>query len=66
MPELGQGKPMGLNVLIDGKDLNMELDTGAAVSLMSEATFHSSWPGRQLQDRLRAYSKEPLRCWEGP
>ena len=41
--------------------LNMEVDTGAAMSLMSQSIFQGMWPGRDLQlskVRLRAYTKE--------
>ena len=48
---------------MDGKPLTMELDTGAAVSLVSESTYQEYWPDRQLQEcktRLSTYSGEPL------
>ena len=41
----------------------MELDTGASYSLMAEATFKETWPGRQLsptQVRLHTYSGNSL------
>ena len=39
----------------------MEVDTGASVSIMSEAVYHKLWPGRSLSTspiRLQTYSKE--------
>ena len=59
----GQGKPLEVQVSVDGKSLCMELDTGAAVSLVSAETFQRLWPGRELQEsstRLCTYSREPL------
>ena len=35
----GSTKPLVVNVCLNGKDLEMELDTGASVSLMSEEKF---------------------------
>ena len=35
--------------------MSMEVDTGAGLCLMSEATFRCLWPGLDL-----AYSKEPI------
>ena len=43
--------------------VNMEVDTGVCVSLMSYRTFTRLWPGRSLGSadvRLQTYSKEPL------
>ena len=59
----GKGKPLEIQVMLDSKSLCMELDTGAAVSLVSVETFHRLWPGRPLQvssTRLCTYSREPL------
>ena len=60
-------KPTQINLLVDlqleGKPLRMEVDTGAAVSLVSEATYWSLFPMVQLQSsttKLRTYSGEPL------
>ena len=44
----------------------MEVDTGATVSIMSETTFQSLWPGRRLdctEVRLQSYSKETILEW---
>ena len=40
--------------------LSMEVDTGAAHSLISEKTFESLWPGRPTDIRLQSYSKVPI------
>ena len=60
-------KPTQINLLVDvqleGKPLRMEVDTGAAVSLVSEETYWSLFPMVQLQSsmtKLRTYSGEPL------
>ncbi len=48
---------------INGRDVTMELDTGAAVSLVSEMMFQSLWPDVSLQQasvRLQTYSGDPL------
>ena len=54
-------------VLIDDRPLDMEVDTGAAFSLISEATFSKLWgsdPTPPLQPSglpLRTYTGEPIR-----
>ena len=40
--------PISVCVQCDGKEVAMELDTGASVSLMSENVYHKLWPGRSL------------------
>ena len=43
--------------------VGMQVDTGAAVSIMPEATFRQLWPNRELlpsQIRLQAYTKVPI------
>jgi len=40
--------PISVCVQLDGKEVAMELDTGASVSLMSENVYHKLWPGRSL------------------
>jgi len=59
-----RAKPLKVEVKLDGKPLSMELDTGASVSLVSEATFRSLYkyrPIRQSGVRLRTYSGEMLK-----
>ena len=40
--------PIKVKVRVDECVISMEVDTGAAMSLMSEATFSKLWPGREL------------------
>ena len=52
-----------VKVRVDECIVRMEVDTGAAMSLMSEATFSGLWLGRVLQPsqvRLQSYSKESI------
>ena len=56
-------KPFQLTLVVEGKEVIMELDTGAGVSLVSEETYQRYWPGRALQHstvRLRTYTGESL------
>ena len=55
--------PIRVKVKLDECLVGMEVDTGAAVSIMSEAIFRELWPTRELlpsQIRLQAYSKAPI------
>ena len=55
--------PIRVKVKLDECLVGMEVDTGAAVSIMSEAIFRVLWPTRELlpsQIRLQAYSKAPI------
>ena len=55
--------PIVVKLRVDDCTINMELDTGASVSIMSEHTFQGLWPGRSLLStdlKLRSYSKEPI------
>ena len=57
------GQPLEVDLLLDGKPLCMEVDTGAAVSLVSEKTYRSFFPERCLQPSkacLRTYSVESI------
>ena len=56
-------RPLEVSLHIEGKPLVMELDTGAAVSLVSEYTYRCLCPNKPLQEtttRLRTYSGEQL------
>ena len=56
-------KPLEVNLQLEGKPLRMEVDTGAAVSLVSEETYWSLFPTVPLQSsttKLRTYPGEPL------
>lgn len=66
-PVTGQKtNPFVLTLMVDGVKLPMEIDTGASVSIISENTFKSSWPGKtapvleHAKARLRTYSREEL------
>ena len=55
--------PITVDVKVDDCLINMEVDTGASLSLMSNSTFQGLWPGRSLdttQVRLQSYSKAPI------
>ena len=60
-------EPLIATVTINHKQLRMEIDTGASVSLISEQTFQTLWtkkhaPGlRRPEVQLRTYSGERLR-----
>lgn len=56
-------KPLEVDLTLEGKHLRMELDTGAAQSLISEKTYKSlfpSWPLLPATAKLRTYSGESL------
>ena len=55
--------PMMVKVRVDDCEIDMEVDTGASHTLMSESTFTCLWPGRSLHHtpiRLQSYSKQPI------
>ena len=56
--------PLKTTLLVEGHQLTMEIDTGAAVSLVSEETVHSSFmkdlPCQSTDIRLRTYTGEPV------
>ena len=55
--------PITISVQINDKQVLMELDMGAAVSLVSEDTHKKHWPEYKLQEsmaRLKTYSGEHL------
>ena len=59
-----QGKPMVMDLTLNGKPLTMKLDTGAAVSLVSSTSFHSLLPELELTPSavpLRTYSGERMK-----
>ena len=62
-PEVVRSPPITVKVRIDNCEIDMEVDTGASHSLMSEGTFRSVWPRRSLHPtsiRLQGYSKQPI------
>ncbi len=42
-----QVQPLVVSVKVNNVDLKMELDTGASVSIISEATYNHHWPQGQ-------------------
>ena len=60
-----RASPIEVSVTVDGVPMTMELDTGAAVSVISEHTYHSTWPHdrpalQPSSTKLRTYSGEEL------
>ena len=56
-------KPTGVEILLDGKPVTMELDTGAPVSLMSREMLDNLFPGCTLQPcslPMQTYLGEPV------
>lgn len=57
--------PVMARLTVDGAQLEMEVDTGAGISLVSEATYTNLWPKnppvlQQTHVRLRTYTGEPV------
>ena len=55
--------PLQVAMEIDSHQLLMEVDTGAAYSLITDTTFKEFWPDRRLNKsdvRLCTYSVEPI------
>ncbi len=58
-----KSQPIEVTVFVNGTDLQMEVDTGAALSLISESTWSAKFPTCSLQPtdvKLRTYSGDPL------
>ena len=56
--------PYKVTVGVDDCPVEMEIDTGAALSLVSEATFRKTWTDRSMEPStvsLCSYSGEPIR-----
>ena len=55
--------PITVCLTLDGKQVTMEVDTGAAKTIMSEKAFRKLWPRRSLDKtevRLQSYMGEPI------
>ena len=53
-----------VTLTVAGKPLQFEVDTGASLSLVSEATYRELWPNTPLHDSnvsLRTYTGTPLK-----
>ena len=62
----GSMKPVVVTVLLNGKEVDMEVDTGAAISLISASTYRTLWPADQAPEllattiKLRTYTREAI------
>ena len=57
-------KPMMLEVTVNNQSVSMELDTGSAVSLVSEHTFKYKWPDTHLQISPVNYAHIPMNLYK--
>jgi len=60
-PRTSKVPPVKVTVTVDSKSIEMEVDTGVSVSLISKKLFDELWPGRRVQPsslHLRSYSNE--------
>ena len=56
--------PYRVTLILEGKSVKMEIDTGASLSLVSEQTYQEIWPSVPLQStsvNLKTYSGTPLK-----
>ena len=63
LTENSGSKPIELNVNVQGKTISMELDTGAAVSLISEVNYNNFFSDVSLKKstvKLKSYSGEDI------
>ena len=56
--------PMMVTVSVHGKDLHMEVDTGAALSVISKSTYLSTWPDKTERPPLK-HSNIKLTTYSG-
>ena len=56
--------PMMVTVSLHGKDLHMEVDTGAALSVISKSTYLSTWPNKTERPPLK-HSNIKLTTYSG-
>ena len=57
-------EPIIVPAVVNGKELNMEFDTGAAVSIISDQTRRRLFPDLQLRKSslvLKTYTDEPMK-----
>ena len=58
------GNPYKVTLTIEGKAVQMEIDPGASLSLVSEHTYQELWPKAPLRKttvRLKTYTSTPLK-----
>ena len=63
IPSNGTSKPYTVTLEVAGQQLQMEIDTGASLSLISESTCRKLWPKKRLLPtiaKLKTYSDETL------
>ena len=66
MAQWQDGKPMYVEVVIEGQQVKMELETGAAVSLLPYRLYQeklSHLPLGKTQVRLKTYTGEHVLPW---
>ena len=60
-PPLG---PLRVTVTADGRDLELEVDTGASVSIINECVYHDTWPDAVRPTLQMSYTVFTL-TWHG-
>ena len=58
-----QSRPLKISVQIEEQSVPMEIDKGAGLSLVSEATYREKWPSKTLEQsskKLYSYSGEAI------
>ena len=56
--------PLKVRMGINKQQVEMEVDTGASLSILSEKTFRQFWPEQELRNssvKIRTYTGEPLK-----
>ena len=59
--------PILVDMQMNGQSVTMEVDTGAALSVISETTKNRTFPKEKLHSTdliLKTYTDEQLKCWE--
>ena len=66
----GRVEPICVSVVASGKALNMELDTGVSVSLISKESYRRTWRGRMTptlkttNKQLKTYREDTIQVVE--
>ena len=63
---LRKADPILVTLLVNMTELEMEVDTGAALSVISEMTYRNLWPASQAPPIRRSPAPAPLHPWEWP
>ena len=56
--EYNKNPPVHVKVKIHGRFIDMEVDTGASVSLIDEATYYKNVPLKETEIRLNLYTSK--------